>query len=442
MKIETLGLWLLAIQLTGATTASGGPSDDLLESFEPPALAELAAETLERNPGLARARQRAAAAAARAPQARALPDPVAALNLFVLPPETRVGPQRLSISVSQKLPWFGKLTLREQAALYAATAAEAEIETVRLDLVTEARRLFYELSFHDEHESIVLAERDTLVRFEEAARARYATGTGLQQEIVRIQAQITRIDTRLLEISEVRAVILASINALRDRPADTPVDGLELPSPVELKLDAEALRASARARPELAAADARIARRQTLVELAEKDFRPDFNVGLGYTFVDSRDDAAGRAMPPEGNGDDVLSLMGSVNLPVRRGKLEAGLAEALALKSAAEDEKRHVEAEIERAIGDVRARLPLLYEHWNLLEKVLRIQAREALHSAEAAYTTGKLNAVDLLDAEVVLLDVRTAAARTLTDYAVARARLERAVARPLSSKEEPSHDD
>lgn len=438
---KSLGHWLLAISLAGAATAFGAPSDELLDSLEPPALAELAADVLDRNPGLARARQSAAAAAARAPQVRALPDPVAALNLFVLPPETRVGPQQLSISVSQKLPWFGKLPLREKAALFAAAAAEAEIETARLDLITEARRLFYELSFHDEHEAIALSERDTLVRFEEAARARYSVGIGLQQEVVRLQAEITRIDTRLLEISEVRAVILAALNALRDRPADTPVEGLALPAPVELELDAEVLRQSAHARPELAAADARIAHREAMVELAEKEFRPDITVGLGFTSVGRRDDAAGRAMPPEGNGDDILSLMGSVNLPVRRGKLEAGLSEALSMKRAAEEEKRQVETEIERAIGDLRARLPLLHDHWNLLEKVLQIQAREALQSAEAAYTTGKLNAVDLLDAEVVLLDVRTAAARTLTDYAVARTRLERAVARPLSSMEESRHD-
>jgi hypothetical protein len=40
---------------------------------------------------------------------------------------------------------------------------------------------------------------------------------------------------------------------------------------------------------------------------------------------------------------------------------------------------------------------------------------------------------VDLLESEVVLLDVRTSAARTLADYYVTSAELERAMARPLS---------
>jgi outer membrane protein TolC len=458
MNPRFLTAWALAAQL--ATTAAFGgppertaeepqadlkpaPSATLLQALEPTALVDLAAEALERNPGIARARQRAAAAAVRAPQVRALPDPVAALTLFVLPPETRAGPQQLAAKVSQKLPWFGKLALREQAALYAAAAAEAEVETLRLDVLTEIRRLFYELAFLGEHQAILKAERDTLVRFEEAARARYSAGMGLQQEIVRIQAQITRIDTRLLDLAERRASLLAAANALRDRPAASAVEGAALPAPAAADFDREEIRRRARGRrPELQAAEARIARSETLVELAQKNFRPDFTVGLGYTLVGRRDDPAGRAASVADDGDDVLALTGAVNLPVRRRKLEAGLEEALALRSAAEEDRRRVDAEIERSLGDLGARLPLLFEQWELLEKVLRVQAREALRSAEGAYTTGRLNAVDLLDAEVVLFDVRTAAARTLTDWAVARADLERAAALPLPIfPEDPNHD-
>ena len=460
MRIQSFVLWLLAVQLAGGSASLSGQSIDPVPTekgadlpslsatlpkapFEPLALKDLVVEVLKRNPDVARARHRAAAAASRAPQVRALPDPVAALNVFVLPPETRVGPQLLSVSIRQQLPWFGKLALRGQAALFAAAAAKSEVETLRLDLLTEARRLFYELAFLAEHESILRAERSTLERFEEAARARYAAGAGLQQGIVRIQAQITRVDTRVLAISERRADLLAAMNALRDRPADTAITKLELPLPVALALDTDTLRRAAIAgRPKMVAANAEIARRQTLIELAEKNFRPDFNVGLSYTMVGRRDDPAGRLSPPPDDGDDVLALSGAVNLPIRRRKLEAGLEEALAIHRAAEEQRRQILAGIERSIGDLAARLPLLFEHWQLLENVLHVQAREALASAETAYTTGKLNAVDLLDAEVVLFDVRTAAARIRADYAVAQAQMERTIATSLAlTTEEPDHD-
>ncbi len=412
--------------------SSARPSESLLQSIDNAALRQLVSEVLERNPDIARARQQAAAVAARAPQVRALPDPVAAWTLFVLPVETRVGAQRLSASIRQKFPWFGKLALKEQAALYAAAAAEANVETIRLDMLTDARRLAYELSFLAAQEGIVKAERGILDRFEQAAQARYSAGTGLQQESVRIQAQITRVDTRLLEISERRASLLAALNALRDRPSDEPVAAVPLPEPQEPVFDRGGLLNDARARrPELAAAAAKIAAAGTLAELAEKNFRPDVTFGVSYTAVERRDDAAGRANPPASNGDDILALTGSLNLPVWRHKLKAGVEEAQASRWAAEEGERRILAAIERSIGDLTARMPLLFDHWQLLETVLRVQAREALRSAETAYTTGRLNAVDLLDAEVVLFEVRIATARTRTDLAVAQVELERAVAGP-----------
>lgn len=422
-----------------ADRAVSTAAEALLASIPAPGLQDLATEVLERNPEIARAVRLATVAEAKAPQLRALPDPVAALSLFVLPPETRAGPQRLSASIRQKFPWFGKLALREQVALYAAAAARAEVERIGLDKVTKARHLAHEMIFLDAYEAIVNAERGTLVRYEKAAQSRYAAGTGLQQEIVRIQAQITRTDTRLLEISERRATLVADLNRLRDRPMGTLIGLLGSNTPVEPTLDMDRLRALARShRPELVAAEANIAAGSALLSLAEKNFRPDLTLGLSYTAVESRGDAAGRLNPPDDNGDDILALTGSLNLPVRRKKLAAGLEEAQASKWAAEEEKRGILAEIESTIGDLATRMPLLFEHLSLLENVLHKQAREALRSAETAYSTGKLNAVDLLDAEVVLFEVQIAAARTRTDLAVAWAELERAVGRPI---ERPSRE-
>ena len=85
-----------------------------------------------------------------------------------------------------------------------------------------------------------------------------------------------------------------------------------------------------------------------------------------------------------------------------------------------------------RARRHAAARLPLLYRQWKLFADVLLAQAEEALSSSEAAYTTGKLNALDLLDAEHVLFEVRTATARTRADHAITLAELEGAIAQPI----------
>ena len=413
--------------IAASTDATGDAIEDATE------LRRLIREVLHENPDIARAEQRAAAAAARAPQVAALPDPVAALTLFVLPPETRVGPQRFTLGIQQQLPWLGKLSLKEQAALYAAAAAKARVEDLKLDLVVEARRLAYELAFLEQQRQIIDAEHATLVRFEQAAQARYAAGTGLQQESIRIQAQITRVETQQLDIAERRSMLVAGLNRLRNRPAEQEVGHWTLPTLSRKDYSTRSLVQEAiRRSPKLAAVEAEIAAGHALIELAEKNFRPNLTLGLSYTAVQGRRDSAGRINPPEGNGDDVLALTGSVNLPVWRRKLEAGVEEAHATARAAEAHKDHVLAGIESSVGDLTTRLPLLFQHLDLLEKVLLKQADEALRSAEIAYSTGKLNAVDLLDAEVMLFEVRISAARVRADLAIALAQLDRAVARPV----------
>ena len=65
------------------------------------------------------------------------------------------------------------------------------------------------------------------------------------------------------------------------------------------------------------------------------------------------------------------------------------------------------------------------------------MQAEQSLRSAEAGYAAGGLNSLDLLDAERVLLEVRTTTVRARADYAIALARLEGAVGSPVAVETE-----
>jgi cobalt-zinc-cadmium efflux system outer membrane protein len=210
-----------------------------------------------------------------------------------------------------------------------------------------------------------------------------------------------------------------------------------LPGYGRVALDRDSLRAKAlRLRPEMARADSEIARADALVDLARKEYKPDVTLGLSYTAVGLRQDAAGLAMPPPDDGKDVLAVSASVNLPIHRGKLKAGVEEAAQARHAADEGKRAVVAGIDRSLGELTERVTLTWQQLRLLRDVLGIQADQSLRSAEAAYTAGTLSSLDLLDAERVLLDVRTSTERARADYAIAIARLEGAVGEPLHEAE------
>jgi outer membrane protein TolC len=422
-------------QVEPLDTAALLPSERLLGSISQEELRVLAADVLEHNPALAAAQAKARAAALRAPQVKALPDPTLGVVAFAETPETRVGPQEWTLTLSQTFPWGGKLSLKHQASLLQAASLEARVEAKRLELITEVRRLSYELAFLDQREEVTRDLRGHLLQHEEIARVRYSTGVGLGQGVVKLQAEITRVEEQLLDIEAGRSALEARVNSLRDRPTSSPLPTLVLPEVAAVRIEPDELIERALAfRPELAAAEAEIARATALAELAGKDRRPDFKVGLSYTGVGRREDPAGIAMPPEDNGKDIFAVQGGITLPVHRKKLRAGVEEAEELVLAAQQSRRATATAIEGSLGDLMARLPLKWRQLRLLEDLLILQAEEAVESAEAGYVAGTLNALDLLDAEHVLFESRIAVARAHADYLIALARLEGAVGEPFAA--------
>jgi outer membrane protein TolC len=83
---------------------------------------------------------------------------------------------------------------------------------------------------------------------------------------------------------------------------------------------------------------------------------------------------------------------------------------------------------MEFSFRDQVIRLETLQEQVDLCENALIPQAEEPLRSTEAAYETGQLGVLDLLDSERVLLNLRLVSARHYSDFLIALANQERAV--------------
>jgi outer membrane protein TolC len=253
--------------------------------------------------------------------------------------------------------------------------------------------------------------------------------------VIKIQAEITRTEARLLNLAARRATVEARLNTLRDRPQATPVVvAATMPKPPVAFDLGELRRRALDGRPEIAGANAMVEAAASRVERKKKAYSPKVVVGLNYGYVSRRDDEAGRLNPPENNGQDILGLTGGISVPLWRSSLEAGVEEGVQNRLAAEEGRREVTAVIDGELGDLVHRIPLLEEQKSLYDGVLIIQAGQSLRSAESAYAAGTANALDLLDAERVLLQVRIAAERVRSDLDVAYAQLEGVIAGPLEN--------
>ena len=427
-KVPITG-WIVAILLllpvsTWAQESEG--ADGLDYYIQDPLLEEFIRETIDANPQLKVMLSEYRASIQQIPQVTALPDPMMTFTQFIRSPETRVGPQTHSLMISQRFPWFGKLDLHGKVAVREASARYEQYRGYERQLAARVKDTFYELGYLDRSIEIAREEQLVLEYYEQLAQTRYATGGGLQHEVIKVQTEITRAIDRLSVLSEQRNAAVSRLNTLRSRRPEEPIAVIASIEPPPLLFNLDALYSLGESnRPELRAALDGIEGNELGVELSRKGYWPDVTLSAGLINVDGREDPAGRALPPPDNGKNVYNFSVGINIPIRRDKYRAAELAAGERVVAGRDRYDAIANEMRFEIQTQANRIETLSRQLDLYERVLIPQADSALRSVETAYETGLTGALDLLDSERVLLNIRLAQERFVSDYMQALSRLE-----------------
>lgn len=426
----TAALLGVALLLPGRPGVYGAqPNEEQAFHIPDPLLGEYIRTALDSNPSIQTAYAHYRAALQKVPQQTALPDPMVTFGRFLRSVETREGPQLSTLTLSQRFPWFGKLDLKGKIALKRAAARYRFYRAREREVAGGVKRSFYDVAFLDRALEIVREEQSLLDHYEELAQARYASGNGHQQEVIRIQAEISRTMSRLELLGQQRQSAAARLNSLLDRPPEKSVPRLLLPAPrkVGIKLD-ELYELATRHRQELKGAMARIEATEQGVELAKKSFWPDFTLSAGTVKVGGLRPQDLLPGPRHGGGKNAYNLSVGINIPLRRHKYRAEVMEAAENLIAERSTYRDLRNRIQLSIRDLAVRIETLWRQMDLFERVLIPQTREALLSAEAGYRNGQLGALELLDSERSLLETQVLQTRYKADYMQALAQMEQAV--------------
>ncbi len=419
------------------------------------------------NPGLETAFNLWKAALERVTQEKTLPDPRFTYRNFIREVETRVGPQKQALGLSQMFPWFGKLELRGSVAAEAARAARQRYENEKLKLFFEVKDAFYEYYYLGRAIDVVRENFELVEYLESVARARYKTASAGHPDVIRAQVEMGKLEDQLNSLRDLLVPVVARLNAVLNRPTNTRLSQPQsLPDEHSAFTDEQVLDWLAQDSPVLRALDHEIERARHAVALAEKNYYPDITLGVDYTEVGSamRSSPQGFGNPaalrsasrfaggmgdlidayaigksfspggrPSDSGQDVWMVSLSMNLPIWRGKYAAGEREAraryLAALGARTQQENSLTATTQRTLFEHRdaGRKIALYRD------VLIPKAKEAIGSTETAFRAGSASFLDLVDAERSLLEFELSFERALANRAQRLAELEMLVGRTLS---------
>ena len=385
------------------------------------------ARALEHNPGLAEMRERYAALAEIVPQQAALPDPVVSLAAANFPwdefDRNQEPMTQLQVGVSQTFPCPGKRDLAAEVADFEAEAARFGVEELRLALARRVAVAWWQVFYLDRSLETVERNQVLLRQFVEVARTKYEVGSGLQQDVLLAQLELSKLLDQAIRVDAMREDRAIQLNLLMGEPPDRAV---ELPGqqPVELQPLASRSWLYARAvetRPLLQSQQAIVRASESRLELARKDYFPDVTVGVRYGQRD--EDDLGRSR------QDFLSVMLSMQVPLYSGskqdrQLSQRERELARSQYALADERNRILSTIAGAATDYRR----ASEQLALFEKGIIPQARQTVESMLAGYQVNEVDFLNLVGAQVTLLNYELQYWQTWTEANQAIARLQAAV--------------
>lgn len=277
---------------------------------------ELIIMAKEYNPGLKSLKLEYKAALHKTDQVSDWPDPVVNLALGILPVETRLGAQRFKIGVSQMIPWKGLLDAKSDVAKSMAELKSNQDEVKEIDIEFAIRSAYTTLQFLDARKTIIKERLQVLDALEALAKSAVRSGKGKLSNVLFTERkrEMLKADIELLTKKMEQATIV--INRWTGRELFTEIiiskDITALISKDEVLQYADA------EHPQYKVLDNRIAASNSMISLTKYQTKPKIGVGLDYAYIDARSD-----VDVPRNGRDILMPMGSISIPLHKGRYEA-----------------------------------------------------------------------------------------------------------------------
>jgi outer membrane protein TolC len=382
-------------------------------------LATLVEEAAASNPEVQAAEHGWRAAAEMPKEARALPETQLSVQ------ELSVGSPRLlagfnnsefayvGVGASQDLPYPGKRALRATVAAHKAESLHEDATAVRRRVIEALKLAYYRLAYVQQTLGILDSNGRLLGQLEQVVESRYGVGQGSQQDVLRAQLQHTKLLREIAMHHQEEGQLQAQLKQTLNRPQRSPDIVAEALAPTVLqRSDADFLRQAAERNPDLRARRESLRGRQTQVELAHREFRPDFNVQAMVQHTGSQ-------------FRDYYTATFGIRLP-NRGRRAAELAEAEEKRARAEQE---LQGDVQRVDSEIVQQLAVLRgseERLKIYGEGLIPQAGATFQAGVAAYESNRQDFETLLGNFLDVLNLNLERRRELADHESTLARLER----------------
>ncbi len=309
------------------------------------------------------------------------------LGYFLLPPETRLGAQRLKLGAQQSFPWPGTFKAQKEVARYRSNEKYFDMDITKLNLFFNIKKTYFELYKNAAILQVYKENKEVLDIYEKMALGALENNKSRMSDILKIQTQKNELHSKIFSAFNDLKAITKQFNRLLDRDEDMQVYVPDSMSVLDIIISGDSIERH----PVLDKIEAKkkvFEKERQLVAFEEK---PKFTVSLDYISVSKRDDIF-----PDGNGRDIIMPMVGVSVPIFTKQYDAKSSRLQLSVKRTEIEKYNREKEFKTQLDLAKAKLKNAVLQVVAAEKNKDVIQR-AIDSDLKAYETGKLDYDNIL---------------------------------------------
>ena len=380
----------------------------------PLTLAEAEDRALVAEPGQLALQAKAAALLERGVVVGELPDPMLRVGLNNYPIQSggfsTEGMTSAAVGLQQAFPAGKSRSINVRRQQWLASEMTENAEARGRNVLAATRQAWLDVYYWERAHALVSESRPFFDDLATITRSLYAVGRKNQQDVLRAELELSRLDDRLIEIERQRSRSRAALGEWIGRDASRPVAG-QLPV-WDQAPTLESMQTALLQHPMLRAADAQVDAQTAGVDLANERSKPNWALDVAYSYREGY-------LPTGESRSDFISVGVTVGLPfLRKKSVDSNLSAALQEKTAALSSRE----QILRGLG---SQLEAEYARWNDLARRLTLyetrilgQSNENAEASLLAYQSDRGDFANVMRAYVDDLNTRIDHTRLQVDRA------------------------
>lgn len=302
-----------------------------------------------------------------------------------------------TFSLKQMIPFGDKLWIKKQMAFLQSEIAYYKYRNAKLNYLRRINNLYYEYAYLNK--ALIAAKENIklLNNIESVLRAKYSSGTAKNQDLLKIQVELTVLENELKSLSDMQHPLLISINSLLN--LQVKISNFNLDESLDNVFNEDYLLATndiiskLKQSPLILELGKKTEMQKENIKLAKRGFIPDLKLGVSK----------------KENNNDELAFTLSLDIPIWYGRIKAEIDSAESSFIATENEFFNMNNELYSEAEMINYKIRDSFRQLKLYKESLIPKALQTLNAIKVAYESGEMDFMSLIDAQRVLYNFQLA---------------------------------